>query len=119
MTDSGRRAGRRMARGDAIARATVTHAKQLALGLDPPAQPASVFAIGHSNRSLERFLALLRRHGVDHVADVRSVPYSRRYPQFAREALRAALAEAGIGYSHWPELGGKREPGAGLRGYAD
>ena len=78
-----------------------------------------MFAIGHSNRSIERFIALLRHHAIALVADVRSVPYSRRHPQFSRETLKASLAEAGIGYAHWPELGGRREAQPGLRGYAD
>lgn len=97
----------------------MTHAKQLTLGLDGPQRAPDVFAIGHSNRPIERFLALLRHHAIAHVADVRSIPYSRRHPQFSREALREALAGAGIGYSHWPDLGGKREASATLRSYAD
>jgi uncharacterized protein (DUF488 family) len=97
----------------------MTHARQLTLGLEGPARAPDVFAIGHSNRPIERFLALLRHHAIAHVADVRSIPYSRRHPQFSREPLRAALAAAGIGYSHWPDLGGRREASAGLRSYAD
>ena len=95
------------------------HAKQLTLGLEGPPRAASVFAIGHSNRPIERFLALLRHHAIAQVADVRSVPFSRRHPQFSRDALRDALAAAGIVYTHWPELGGRREASAALRSYAD
>lgn len=66
------------------------------------------FTVGHSNRSLEDFLALLRAAGVALVADVRRLPGSRRQPQFDAEALAAALAEEGIGFQHLPELGGRR-----------
>jgi uncharacterized protein (DUF488 family) len=89
----------------------------------------TVYTIGHSTRSLEDFIALLRREGVRHVADVRAFPASRRYPHFNREPLAAELEAKGIGYSHHPALGGRRTPrpdslnagwrNAGFRGYAD
>ena len=67
-----------------------------------------VFTIGHSNHSLERFLALLAKHGVTAVADVRSAPYSRFRPHFNRDALAAALMARGIGYAFLGrELGGR------------
>ena len=69
--------------------------------------------IGHSNHELTRFLALLADAGVTAVADVRSLPWSRRLPQYRREPLAAALARAGIAYVHLPELGG-RPADAGL-----
>ena len=96
-----------------------------------PGQPAAgvVYTIGHSTRDIDRFIALLEREQIQHVADVRSFPGSRRYPQFGREALAASLAARGIGYSHHPELGGRRHArpdspnGAwrneSFRGYAD
>ena len=71
---------------------------------------AEILTIGHSNRSFEAFLALLQTHGVRHLADVRSVPFSRRHPQFNRETLRASLAAHAIAYSHFPDLGGRRAP---------
>jgi hypothetical protein len=58
-----------------------------------------LYTIGHSNHPLPRFVELLRRHVIDLVADVRSVPHSRRYPQFNRESLERGLGEAGIGYA--------------------
>lgn len=89
----------------------------------------TVYTIGHSTRALEDFVALLRREDIRHLADVRTFPSSRRYPHFNREPLERALAEAGIGYSHHPALGGRRTPrrdshntawrNAGFRGYAD
>ena len=60
--------------------------------------PARILTIGHSNHSFEDFAALIRRHRVTVVADVRSVPYSRRHPQFNRRALEARLAEESVRY---------------------
>ena len=54
--------------------------------------------IGHSNHPIEKFLDLLKRGGVALLVDVRSMPYSRRFPQFGRERLQKSLAEAGIDY---------------------
>src|SRR5256885_15354427 len=89
----------------------------------------TVYSIGHSTRPLDEFLGLLRAHGVTHVVDTRTVPRSRRNPQYNREALPEALRPAGIGYAHVPGLGGLRRPrrdsvntawrNAGFRGYAD
>jgi uncharacterized protein (DUF488 family) len=42
------------------------------------------------------------------IADVRSFPGSKRYPHFNKEILAASLAEAGVEYQHFPELGGRR-----------
>jgi uncharacterized protein (DUF488 family) len=64
--------------------------------------------IGHSNRPLADFLALLAENNVEHIADVRRFPGSRRHPQFGRDALAASLADAGIRYTHLPALGGRR-----------
>lgn len=58
----------------------------------------TLYTVGHSNGGGEAFLALLQRHAIGAVADVRSQPYSRYLPHFSRPALRAALREAGIGY---------------------
>jgi uncharacterized protein (DUF488 family) len=71
-----------------------------------------IYSVGHSSHRLDRFLALLARHGIQTVVDVRSVPYSRRLPQFQRDPLRAALLEAGLRYQFLGrELGGMpREP---------
>ena len=67
-----------------------------------------MFTIGHSNHSLDAFLALLRMHGIEAVADVRSAPYSRYNPHFNRKALTSALEEAGIAYVFLGgELGGR------------
>lgn len=68
----------------------------------------TIWTIGHSNHPLERFLALLAGPSIELVADVRRFPASRAHPHFAGEALAASLAAAGIGYRHFPELGGRR-----------
>ncbi|MCL4502758.1 MAG: DUF488 domain-containing protein [Deltaproteobacteria bacterium] len=73
-------------------------------------QAISVLTIGHSTRPLADFLAILQAHEVEKVADVRTVPRSRHNPQFNKETLPQALAEAGIGYVHLPGLGGLRHP---------
>jgi uncharacterized protein (DUF488 family) len=87
------------------------------------------FTVGHSTHSLDEFVALLHRHGVERVADVRIAPYSRRHPQFIRESLAGELGERGIDYRHLAALGGRRRPrpdspnggweDEAFRGYAD
>ena len=57
-----------------------------------------VYTIGHSNQTIEAFIALLREQGIEAVGDVRSAPYSRYNPQFDREALAASLRGAKIAY---------------------
>jgi uncharacterized protein (DUF488 family) len=68
----------------------------------------TAFTIGHSTRTLEALIAALKAAGVDSVADIRRFPQSRRYPHFNRENLAPALDKAGIGYRHFPALGGRR-----------
>lgn len=57
-----------------------------------------IFSIGHSNHSIEQFVALLRQHGITALADVRSAPYSRFQPQFNKDALERSLKAEGIRY---------------------
>jgi uncharacterized protein (DUF488 family) len=88
-----------------------------------------IWTIGHSTRSIEEFVALLKANQIRVVADVRLLPGSRRYPHFNQEPLQNSLAAAGIGYAHFPELGGRPKPrpdskntawrNAAFRGYAD
>ena len=69
-----------------------------------------VFTIGHSTHEIERFLELLRAHGITAVGDVRSNPHSRMNPQFNRELLKAVLTAAGIAYVFLGrELGARSE----------
>lgn len=81
----------------------------------------TVFTIGHSNHSSERFLALLQGAGITAVADVRSIPRSRRWPQFSRGRIERWLAEAGIAYVFLgAELGGRPDdPALSREGHPD
>ena len=89
----------------------------------------TVLTVGHSTRSLEEFLGLLRHHRVEEVWDIRTAPGSRRLPHFRKAELAAVLPEAAIAYRHEPRLGGLRKPRAdspnrawrneSFRGYAD
>jgi uncharacterized protein (DUF488 family) len=95
-----------------------------------PDWPAgTIFTVGHSTLPLESFIDLLRTYRIERLADIRSIPRSRRNPQFNADTLPAALAEAGIEYRPMPELGGLRHPhkdspnkgwrNDSFRGYAD
>ena len=76
----------------------------------------TLWSIGHSNHSIEHFLQLLRDHQIALLADVRTAPYSRHWPQFNREDLARACRAAGIEYTFLgAELGGKPDDPA-LRG---
>ena len=89
----------------------------------------TIYAIGHSTRSAEKFTQILRANSVTLLADIRTVPRSRHNPQFEGNALERSLKEAGIGYIHLKGLGGFRHPrkdsvnvgwrNASFRGYAD
>jgi uncharacterized protein (DUF488 family) len=72
--------------------------------------PPVISTIGHSTRSLEELVALLQDAGVRALVDVRTVPRSRRHPQFAAEELARSLPERGIAYAHEKALGGFRRP---------
>lgn len=67
-----------------------------------------IFTIGHSNRPLQVFVALLRQVNVQMVVDVRAYPRSRANPQYNRDLLPQSLEEAAIGYEHLAALGGRR-----------
>ncbi|MCU1348350.1 MAG: hypothetical protein JWO56_1380 [Acidobacteria bacterium] len=69
-----------------------------------------IFTIGHSTRSIDEHIQLLREHGIERLADIRRYPGSKRYPHFSREALAISMPAAGIEYVHMPELGGRRKP---------
>jgi uncharacterized protein (DUF488 family) len=71
---------------------------------------ATLYTVGHSNHSIEKFIGLLTANGITAVADVRSRPFSRRHPQFNKERLAAALTEHGIAYVFLgKELGARSE----------
>ena len=72
--------------------------------------PVSVYTIGHSTRSSDEFSQILLGHKIKCLADVRSFPGSRRYPQFNQGQLAESLALLGMKYHHLPALGGRRPP---------
>lgn len=88
-----------------------------------------IWTIGHSTRSADAFVTLLQLHGITGLADVRTIPKSKRHPHFGGEALAGRLAREGVEYRHFPVLGGLRRPradssntawkNASFRGYAD
>jgi uncharacterized protein (DUF488 family) len=89
----------------------------------------TIWTIGHSTRSFEEFLEMLHSFSIKLIADVRSYPGSRRFPQFNKEALEVSLPQDNIQYAHLKNLGGRRKANpnskntgwrhAAFRGYAD
>jgi uncharacterized protein (DUF488 family) len=77
---------------------------------DPSMSIPRILTIGHSTRTIEDFTDLLRTHGVQLVVDIRTVPRSRRNPQFNEDTLAASLTKSGIDYVRLKELGGLRHP---------
>jgi uncharacterized protein (DUF488 family) len=69
-----------------------------------------VHTIGHSTRSIDEIVTLLREHDINLLVDVRRYPGSKRYPHFSSEAMARWLPEHGVAYLHMPELGGRRKP---------
>ena len=94
-----------------------------------PVAAKTIFTVGHSTRSLDELVAILRSFDIRAVADVRLIPKSRRYPHFNDEFLARALPERGIAYLPFRSLGGRRRPrkdspnlgwrNESFRGYAD
>jgi uncharacterized protein (DUF488 family) len=88
-----------------------------------------IYTIGHSTRTLDELVALLREHGVTLLADIRRFPGSRRHPHFSRDSLEQSLPPLGVAYEHFESLGGRRKPVKNspnaawesdqFRGYAD
>jgi len=70
--------------------------------------PVAFYTIGHSTHGIEEFVGSLRSVDVQFLVDVRTVPRSRRNPQFNRDVLPATLAGFQIGYEHLAALGGLR-----------
>jgi uncharacterized protein (DUF488 family) len=89
----------------------------------------AVFTVGHSTLPIEHFVHLLRAYGIERLVDIRTMPRSRRNPQFNGDALGPSLHQEGIDYQALPALGGLRRPrkdspnmgwrNDSFRGYAD
>jgi uncharacterized protein (DUF488 family) len=88
-----------------------------------------IFTVGHSTRSFEELVAILRAHGVERLVDVRTIPRSRHNPQFNHETFSKALHNRRFSYRHMKALGGLRRAhpdsmntgwrNASFRGFAD
>ena len=76
------------------------------------------YTIGHSTRAASEFSEILLAHEIGNLADVRSSPGSRRFPQFNQSELAEYLAALGIEYHHLPALGGRRRPSSNSRNMA-
>ena len=89
----------------------------------------TIWTIGHSTRSFEEFVAMLHPFNIELVADIRSFPGSRKFPQYNKETLAVTLPQNNIQYIHLKSLGGRRKvkpdskntawKNAAFRGYAD
>ena len=92
-------------------------------------QQEKIWTIGHSSHTLEKFIAMLKSFNIQMVADTRSLPGSRKFPQFDKEALELSLHQHNIQYIHISKLGGRRKANSdskntawhhpAFRGYAD
>lgn len=72
-------------------------------------QQKIIWTIGHSTHPLEEFVEMLHAFDIDEVADIRSFPGSRKFPQFNKEALEISLPQHNIEYIHLKDLGGRRK----------
>jgi uncharacterized protein (DUF488 family) len=89
----------------------------------------TIWTIGHSTRTLEELVEMLRCFQIEMLVDIRSYPGSRRYPHFNKEALEISLPQNNLQYLHLKELGGRRKVNPNskntawrhlaFRGYAD
>lgn len=92
-------------------------------------QDKTIWTIGHSIRPLEEFVGMLQAFQIELLADIRSFPGSRKFPQFNKENLEISLPENNFEYTHLKKLGGRRKVkpdskntawrNASFRGYAD
>ena len=95
----------------------------------PDSEPTAIWTIGHSTRDITSFIDLVSANDIEAIADVRSLPGSRKFPQFNAEELAISLPERGIEYIPFKQLGGRRKarkdsPNTvwrhpAFRGYAD
>ena len=89
----------------------------------------TIFTIGHSTLPINQFITRLKAYGIERLVDIRTIPRSRRNPQFESSALANSLRSNGIEYVHLSGLGGLRRPrkdspnigwrNESFRGYAD
>jgi uncharacterized protein (DUF488 family) len=89
----------------------------------------TIFTIGHSTRTIEEFVDILKAYQIEAVVDIRTIPRSRHAPQFNYDILSGHLKKNGIEYIHMKGLGGLRHPfkdsqntgwrNSSFRGFAD
>ena len=94
-----------------------------------PDEGLTIYTVGHSTRNFDEFIGLLQENRIELLADVRSFPGSRKFPQFNKESLEITVPASGIEYIHLKQLGGRRrvKPDShntvwrndAFRGYAD
>lgn len=102
---------------------------EVMIGLNGGMSKTRVLTVGHSTHPIDEFIDMLKAHGVEAIADVRTIPKSRHNPQFGEDNLKKSLADAGIHYERLDDLGGLRHTtkdsvngawrNASFRGYAD
>ncbi len=97
--------------------------------VEPEQKEKTIWTIGHSTRSLDEFVGMLKSFQIALVADIRRFPGSKKYPHFNQDDLRISLGENNIEYIHFENLGGRRKTrpdsvntawrNASFQGYAD
>lgn len=85
---------------------------QAQTGEQPDRPP--VYTIGHSTRTVDEFVSLLRVGAVSKVIDVRTIPRSRTNPQYNLDCLPEELATYQIGHRYIASLGGLRSKTSGV-----
>lgn len=78
--------------------------------MEKPVRKTRIFTLGHSNRTMDEFLAILELSSIKLVADIRSNPASARFPWFERNALASEIEKRGLSYRWFRELGGRQPP---------
>jgi uncharacterized protein (DUF488 family) len=68
-----------------------------------------IWTIGHSTRSMDEFIEILKGAQIELIVDVRRFPGSKKFPHFSKESLAQTLNKNKIEYMHLPELGGRRK----------
>ena len=99
------------------------------MGIRISVRKTVVFTIGHSTRTIEDFIEIIKAYGIKQVVDIRTIPRSRYTPQFNEDTIRESLKAVKIGYLHMKGLGGLRHAlkaslnsgweNASFRGFAD
>lgn len=92
-------------------------------------QLMKIWTIGHSTHTLDVFMSMLKSFQIEVVADIRSYPGSRKFPQFNKESREIILPQNSLEYIHIKNLGGRRKVNPNsknmswhhpaFRGYAD